>query len=46
MPRHVKASFFGMKDHELDRWTEGQKMAEAAMKFYGDGSKLAEVYGS
>ena len=46
VPRHVQAKFFGQPDHEQDRWTQSEKFSEAAIAFYGDGSKLQEVYGN
>ena len=45
IPRHVQAKFFGIQDHEQDRWTQSEKFQEAAVAFYGDGSRLKEVYG-
>ena len=41
----MQAKFFGVADHDQDRWTQNQKFQEAAITFYGDGSKLKEVYG-
>ena len=35
-----------MQDYEVDRWTQNQKLADDALKFYGDGSKLQEIYGN
>ena len=34
-----------MADHEHDQWIEGQKLQDAALAFYGDGTQLKEVYG-
>lgn len=34
-----------MQDHEQDRWAQTEKFQEAAVSFYGDGTKLQEVYG-
>jgi hypothetical protein len=41
----VQAKFFGIADHDQDRWTQSEKFQEAAIAFYGDGSRLKEVYG-
>jgi hypothetical protein len=41
----VQAKFFGVETHEQDRWTQNEAFQEAATAFYGDGSRLKEVYG-
>ncbi|CDW82803.1 UNKNOWN [Stylonychia lemnae] len=45
IPRNVQAKFFGIEEHDQDRWTQNEKFQQAALTFYGDGSKLQEVYG-
>ncbi len=44
VPRHVQARFFGLEDHEQDRWTQNEKLQEACLAFYGDGSTLPDIY--
>ena len=41
----MQAKFFGLQDHEQDRWTQGEAFQQSALAFYGDGSRLQEVYG-
>ncbi len=45
MPSYVKAKFYGMEEHDQDRWTQNEKFTDAALAFYGDGSNLRDVYG-
>ena len=42
VPSHVKCKFYGMANHEQDRFTNNQQLEEAAMQFYGDGSLWKE----
>ena len=44
VPSHVKAKFYGMANHEQDRYTNNQQLEEAATQFYGDGTLLQEMY--
>jgi hypothetical protein len=46
IPRHVHASFFGVPDYDQDKWMQSEKMSANANTFYGDGTRLAEVYGN
>ena len=34
-----------MADHDQDRWTQNSKFEESANAFFGDGSRMLEVYG-
>ena len=45
VPSHQLAKFHGVAEYDQDRYTQAEKMSDAANAFYGDGSRLREVYG-